>query len=203
MVETDNAAARTAGSHSREVTFAHPGARASRPPKARHSLSHLRHLNRPPTAPWLSFGLAVSVSAGMAAACKVVPMLSGRKKYKDAGGTPALPGGRQRPVSSFRPAYEENISKNPVLRQSCGLRESCEAAAQDGPGRQPGVVSIPRQPSRECGGIESSRIVHRRPALSITVCIVSILPVLPSDSARSHHPLQSTAIPHIMWEWMQ
>ena len=73
--------------------------------------------------------------------------------------------------------------------QRCGSGESCEAAPSCSPGRQPGVVGIPRQPSRECGGIESSRIVHLRPALFITVCIFSMLPVVSSDSTRSHHPL--------------
>ena len=80
MAEADNAAARAAGSHSREAASAYPGARASRPHKAWHSLSHLRHLNQPATAPWLSFGLAVSVSADVATACKVLLMLSDRNK---------------------------------------------------------------------------------------------------------------------------
>ena len=78
MAEADSAAARAAGSHSRVVAFAYPGARASRPHKAWHSLSYLRHLYQPTTAPWLSFGLAVSVSADVAAACNVGPMLSDR-----------------------------------------------------------------------------------------------------------------------------
>ena len=35
-----------------------PGARASRPHQAWHSLAHLPHLDQPATAPWLSIGVA-------------------------------------------------------------------------------------------------------------------------------------------------
>ena len=66
------------------------GARASRPHNAWHSLGQLLHLDRPATAPWPSFGLAVAVTANVTAARKVALMLS--DPYKDAGGTPALPG---------------------------------------------------------------------------------------------------------------
>ena len=48
-----------------------PGARASRPHQAWHSLGHLLHLDRPATAPWLSFGPADAVSADRVAACSV------------------------------------------------------------------------------------------------------------------------------------
>ena len=47
------------------------GARASRPHQAWHSLYHLPHLDRPGTAPWLSFGLADAVPADRVAACSI------------------------------------------------------------------------------------------------------------------------------------
>ena len=68
------------------------GARASRPHKAWRSLGQLLHLDRPATAPWFSFGLAVAVFANVVAARKVALMLNDPQKEKDAGGTPALPG---------------------------------------------------------------------------------------------------------------
>ena len=52
------------------------GARASRPHNAWHSLGQLLHLDRPATAPWPSFGLAVAVTANVTAARKVALMLS-------------------------------------------------------------------------------------------------------------------------------
>ena len=58
----------------------------------RHSLGHLRHSDRPAAAPWLSFGLAVVVTADVVAACKAARKLSDHHKQQHAGGTPALPG---------------------------------------------------------------------------------------------------------------
>ena len=69
------------------------GARASRPHNDWHDLGHLLRLNRPAAAPWLSFGLAVVVTADVVAACKAARKLSDHHKQQDAGGTPALPGG--------------------------------------------------------------------------------------------------------------
>ena len=68
------------------------GARASRPHNDWHGLGHLLHLDRPAAAPWLSFGLAVVVTADVVAACKAARKLSDHHKEQDAGGTPALPG---------------------------------------------------------------------------------------------------------------
>ena len=48
-----------------------PGARASRPHQAWHSLGHLPHLDQPGTAPWLSYGLADAVPAHRVAACSI------------------------------------------------------------------------------------------------------------------------------------
>ena len=68
------------------------GARASRPHNDWHGLGHLLHLDRPAAAPWLSFGLAVVITADVVAACKAARKLSDHHKEQDAGGTPALPG---------------------------------------------------------------------------------------------------------------
>ena len=68
------------------------GARASRPHNDWHGLGNLLHLDRPAAAPWLSFGLAVVVTADVVAACKAARKLSDHHKQQHAGGTPALPG---------------------------------------------------------------------------------------------------------------
>ena len=57
-----------------------PGARASRPHKAWHSLGHLPHLDQPGTEPWLCFGLADGVTADVVAACKAARKLSGGQR---------------------------------------------------------------------------------------------------------------------------
>ena len=57
-----------------------PGARASRPHQAWHSLGHLPHLDQPGTAPWLSFGWAVVVTADVVAACSIALELSGSQR---------------------------------------------------------------------------------------------------------------------------
>ena len=60
-----------------------PGARASRPHKAWHiSLGYLPHLDRPGTAPWLSFGLAAAVHAHRVAACSIALKLSGGQRNR-------------------------------------------------------------------------------------------------------------------------
>ena len=52
------------------------GARAGRPHNSWHSLSHLRHLDRPASVPGISLGLAVAVTADVVAARKVARKLS-------------------------------------------------------------------------------------------------------------------------------
>ena len=64
------------------------GARASRPHKAWHSLGHLPHLGRPGTAPWISFGLAVAVTAAVVAACKVALRVRGYQRNRMRAGRP-------------------------------------------------------------------------------------------------------------------
>ena len=65
-----------------------PGARASRPHQAWHSLGHLPHLDQPGTAPWLSFGLAAAVPAHRVAACSIALKLSGGQRDSMRAGRP-------------------------------------------------------------------------------------------------------------------
>ena len=65
-----------------------PGARASRPHQAWHSLGHLPHLDQPGTAPWLSFGLADGVTAHRVAACSIAPKLSAVQRDSMRAGRP-------------------------------------------------------------------------------------------------------------------
>ena len=62
-----------------------PGARASRPHQAWHSLDHLPHLDQPGTAPWLSYGLADAVPAHRVAACGIAPKLSTGQREQACG----------------------------------------------------------------------------------------------------------------------
>ena len=77
------------------VEDAHPGARASRPHKVRHSLGSLRHSDRPETAPWLSvWPLRLPPTGRLPSAPGESSATAQGIRHKDAGGTPALPGGR-------------------------------------------------------------------------------------------------------------
>ena len=69
-----------------------PGARASRPHQAWHSLGHLPHLDQPGTAPWLSFGLADAVPADRVAACSIALKLSGSQRDSMRAGRPRSQG---------------------------------------------------------------------------------------------------------------
>ena len=69
-----------------------PGARASRPHQAWHSLGHLPHLDQPGTAPWLSFGLAAAVPADRVAACSIALKLSGVQRDRMRAGRPRSQG---------------------------------------------------------------------------------------------------------------
>ena len=65
-----------------------PGARASRPHQAWHSLGHLPHLDQPGTAAWLSFGLAAAVPADRVAACSIALKLSAGQRNSMRAGRP-------------------------------------------------------------------------------------------------------------------
>ena len=69
-----------------------PGARASRPHQAWHSLGYLPHLDQPGTAPWLSFGLAAAVPAHRVAACSIALKLSGGQRDRMRAGRPRSQG---------------------------------------------------------------------------------------------------------------
>ena len=73
---------------------AHPGARASRPHQAWHSLGHLLHLNQPAAAPWLCFGRAHAVPAGRAVGCDIAGKLSGNRRDSMRAGRPRSRVGR-------------------------------------------------------------------------------------------------------------
>ena len=69
-----------------------PGARASRPHQAWHSLGHLPHLHQPATAPWLSFSLADAVPADPVAACGIALKPSGSQRDRMRAGRPRSQG---------------------------------------------------------------------------------------------------------------
>ena len=75
-----------------------PGARASRPHQAWHSLGHLPHLDQPGTRPspplgsWLSFGLTDGVPADRVAACSIALKLSGGQRDRMRAGRPRSQG---------------------------------------------------------------------------------------------------------------
>ena len=71
-----------------------PGARASRPHQARHSLGHLLHRNQPAAAPCLCFGRARAVPAGRAVGCNIAGKLSGNRRDSMRAGRPRSRGCR-------------------------------------------------------------------------------------------------------------
>ena len=148
-----------------------PGARASRPHQAWHSLGHLPHLDQPETEPWLSFGWAVVVTADVEAACNAARKLSDHHKEQHAGGTPALPGDKEQ-YAGETPALPgdkgQNAGGTPALpgeaapavrwgqltkptRVARGRRRpfGCDAAAP-GKGRRP--LRAPVRPGRVLPG---------------------------------------------------
>ena len=86
-----------------------PGARASRPHQAWHSLGHLPHLDQPGTAPWLSFGLAAAVPADRVAACSIALKLSGGQRNSMRAGRPRSRVIRDR-IRAGRPRSQAGLS---------------------------------------------------------------------------------------------
>ena len=80
----------------------HPGARASRPHKAWHSLGHLFYLNRLGTAPWLYFGLPDAVPTDRVAGCRIARKLSGNQGDSMRAGRPRSQVMPSRRCGSFR-----------------------------------------------------------------------------------------------------
>ena len=102
-----------------------PGARASRPHQAWHSLGHLPHLDQPGTAPWLSFGLADAVPADRVAACSIALMLSGNQGDRMRAGRPrsqVMPSRRCRGgclAGDFSESRRAPFGKLPFAREPC------------------------------------------------------------------------------------
>ena len=101
-----------------------PGARASRPHQAWHSLGHLPHLDQPGTAPWLSFGLADAVPADRVAACSIALKLSGGQRDSMRAGRPRsrvirnrMRAGRPRSQGMQSPAVRWGVSGGRLLRK--------------------------------------------------------------------------------------
>ena len=111
-----------------------PGARASRPHQAWHSLGHLPHLDQPATVPWLSFGLVDAVPAHRVAACSIALKLSGGQRDRMQAGRPrsqAMPSrrcGRGCLAGDFSESRRAPFGKLPFARE---------------PGPRPAVRIIP------------------------------------------------------------
>ena len=93
--------------------------------KPGHSLGHLPHLDRPGTAPWLSFGLAAAVPAHRVAACSIALKLSGVQRDSMRAGRPrsqAMPSRRCRggyPAGDFSECRPAPFGKLPFAREPC------------------------------------------------------------------------------------
>ena len=103
-------ASRERGRPARTWDDGFPGARASRPHQARHSLGHLPHLDQPGTAPWLSFGLADAVPADRVAACSIALKLSAGQRNSMRAGRPRSQVIRDR-MRAGRPRSQEMPSR--------------------------------------------------------------------------------------------
>ena len=148
-----------------------PGARASRPHQAWHSLWPSPHLDQPGTAPWLSFGLADAVPAHRVAACSIALKLSGNQRNsmragrprsqvireQDAGGTPALPGDKEQdaggtpalPGDAVPAVPWGQLTKPTSVARGRRRPFECDAAAP-GKGRRP--LRVPVRPGRVLPG---------------------------------------------------
>ena len=128
-----------------------PGARASRPHQAWHSLGHLPHLDQPGTAPWLSFGLAAAVPAHRVAACSIALKLSGGQRNSMRAGRP-----RSRVIRNRMRAGRPRSQARPSRR--CG--GGCLAGDFSESRRAPfGNFPIAREPgpATPCGSFEEKR----------------------------------------------
>ena len=100
-----------------------PGARASRPHKAWHSLNHLPHLDHPGTAPWLSFGLAYTVPPDRMAVCSIAGKLSGGQRGSMRAGRPRSQGlpfrAFSNPLASLRRFISCRLNRS--LTRSVGI----------------------------------------------------------------------------------
>ena len=139
-----------------------PGARASRPHQAWHSLGHLPHWDQPGTAPWLCFGLAAAVPAGRVAACSIALKLSGGRRDRMRAGRPRSQAMPSRRCRGGCLAGNSSYSAAPgVSPGSCEPRAAAAQAADDQ--RHPGKRSPSKisevNPYRICCIIGLSKIL--------------------------------------------
>ena len=135
-----------------------PGTRASRPHHVRHVLGHLRHRVRPVTAPWASSGLASAAHAERPAACLQRPADAPRPpaRNKDAGGTPALPGGPALRAARHPSNFTLQTSPFPLHPSNFFLQTSnFRAAAAPSAHRGIEPIGMPLSPGPEAGCPES------------------------------------------------
>ena len=130
-----------------------PGARASRPHQAWHSLGHLPHLDRPGTAPWLSFGLADGVPADRVAACSIALKLSGGQRDRMRAG---------RPRSQGNHSPLEGESQKPSRQAKAdAVGGGRRATSQKADVHPLGNSRLPasRAPALPCGSFEEKRLI--------------------------------------------
>ena len=127
-----------------------PGARASRPHQAWHSLGHLPHLDQPGTAPWLSFGLADGVPVDRAAACSIALKLSGGQRDRMRAG---------RPRSQGNHSPLEGESQKPSRQAKADAVGGWRATSQNADVHPLGNSRLPASPAPAlpCGSFEEKR----------------------------------------------
>ena len=128
-----------------------PGARASRPHKAWHSLGHLPHLDQPGTAPWLSFGLADGVPAYRVAACSIARKLSGGQRDRMRAGRPRS--------QAITPPLEGESQKPSRQAKADAVGGVWRATSQKADVHPLGNSRLPasRAPALPCGSFEEKR----------------------------------------------
>ena len=142
-----------------------PGARASRPHQAWHSLGHLPHLDQTGTAPWLSFGLAHAVPAHRVAACSIARKLSGGQRNRMRAGRPRsrvirnrMRAGRPRSQGNHSPLGGESQKPSRQAKADAvgGVRRATSQKAHVHP---LGNSRLPasRAPALPCGSFEETR----------------------------------------------
>ena len=128
-----------------------PGARASRPHKSWHSLTHLLDPDRTATAPWLCFGRAHAVPAGRAVGCNIAGKLSGNPRDSMRARRPRSRGVLSRWCAGGYPAGDFSESRRAPFGKLPFVREPCPAV----PCGSNQSVTISNRPSRRDLGIPS------------------------------------------------
>ncbi len=130
-----------------------PGARASRPHQAWHSLAHLPHLDQPATAPWLSFGLAAGVPAYRVAACSIALKLSGGQRERMRAGRPRSQGNHS-PLGGESQKPSRQAKADAV---GGGLRVTSQKADVHPLGNS--RLPASRAPALPCGSFQEKRLI--------------------------------------------